>query len=70
MYHLAEVEPGQTVFINGGSSSLGAFSIQFAKAKGAKVIATASGKNESFVRQMGADEVCASSPPKVLSDTA
>lgn len=57
IYKLAKVEVDQTVFVNGGSSSVGAFAIQFAKAKGAKVIATASGKNEACVRKMGADEV-------------
>ncbi|KAL1730508.1 hypothetical protein EV714DRAFT_284168 [Schizophyllum commune] len=51
------LEPGQTVFVNGGSSSVGAFAIQIAKAKGAaKVVASASGKNEEFVRGLGADE--------------
>lgn len=54
---LGKLEPDQTIFINGGSSSLGAFAIQFAKARGAKVVATASTKNEAFGRRMGADEV-------------
>ncbi|KAF8968383.1 hypothetical protein BDZ97DRAFT_432692 [Flammula alnicola] len=56
LYKLAKLEPDQTVFINGGSSTVGAFAIQLAKARGAKVVATASGKNEEFVRKMGADE--------------
>jgi len=46
----------QTVLINGGSSATGAFAIQIAKYKGARVVATASGKNEQFVRNLGADE--------------
>lgn len=46
-----------SVFVNGGSSSVGAFAIQIAKAKGATVWASASGKNEQFVRSLGADEV-------------
>lgn len=60
-----KLEAGQTVLINGGSSAVGAFAIQIAKAKGAKVVATASGKNEAFVRRLGADEVsiCDSSLP-------
>ncbi|KAJ3504181.1 hypothetical protein NLJ89_g8070 [Agrocybe chaxingu] len=53
---VAKVEAEQTVFINGGSTSVGAYGIQIAKAKGAKVVATASGKNEAFVKSMGADE--------------
>lgn len=45
------------VFINGGSSAVGIFAIQIAKAKGATVWATASGKNEALVRSLGAEEV-------------
>lgn len=52
-----KIEAGQTVFINGGSSSVGALAIQIAKAKGCKVYASASGKNEEYVRSLGADEV-------------
>lgn len=53
---VGRLEPGQTILINGGSSAVGALAIQIAKAKGAKVYATASTKNEEFVRQQGADE--------------
>lgn len=58
LHTIAQLEPEQTILINGGSSAVGAFAIQIAKARGAKVVATASGKNEDFVRRMGADEVC------------
>jgi NADPH:quinone reductase-like Zn-dependent oxidoreductase len=54
---IAKLESGQTVFINGGSSAVGAFTIQVAKAKGCRVVASASGPNEEFVRNLGADEV-------------
>ncbi|KAH8829659.1 chaperonin 10-like protein [Flagelloscypha sp. PMI_526] len=50
---------GQTALnhlINGGSTSVGAYAIQAAKAKGCTVWASASGKNEGFVRGLGADE--------------
>lgn len=57
LFQVAKLEAGQTVFINGGSTSVGAFAIIFAKARGIKVVASASGKNEAFVRKMGADEV-------------
>ena len=57
LIHVAKLESEQTIFVNGGSSSVGAIAIQIAKAKGARVVATASGKNEAFVRKMGADEV-------------
>jgi len=56
LIHVGKLESEQTVFVNGGSSAVGAFAIQIAKAKGARVVATASGKNEAFVRKMGADE--------------
>ncbi|KAF8188383.1 hypothetical protein BJ912DRAFT_1107585 [Pholiota molesta] len=56
LFKVAKLEAGQTIFINGGSSAVGAFAIQFAKIKGAKVVASASAKNEEFIRKMGADE--------------
>ncbi|EIM82590.1 NAD-P-binding protein [Stereum hirsutum FP-91666 SS1] len=51
-----KLKAGQTLFVNGGSTSVGAFAIIFAKSRGIKVVASASGKNEAFVRRMGADE--------------
>lgn len=54
---VGKLEPDQYIFINGGSSSVGAFAIQIAKAKGCRVVASASGKNETFVKGLGADEV-------------
>ncbi|KDR81832.1 hypothetical protein GALMADRAFT_152645 [Galerina marginata CBS 339.88] len=52
----ANIQSGQTIFIHGGSTSVGAFAIQLAKIRGARVTACASGKNENFVRGIGADE--------------
>lgn len=60
LHKIAKLEPGQTIFVNGGSTAAGAFAIQLAKVIGAKVVATASGRNEEFVRKQGADEVCSS----------
>ncbi|KAK0220344.1 hypothetical protein IW262DRAFT_1556237 [Armillaria fumosa] len=57
LFDCAGLEAGQIVFINGGSSSVGAFAIQIAKVKGAtRVIASASGQNEEFVKSLGTDE--------------
>ncbi|KAK0495808.1 hypothetical protein EDD18DRAFT_1286241 [Armillaria luteobubalina] len=57
LFRCAKFEAGQTVFINGGSSSVGAFAIQIAKAKGAaRVVVSASSQNEEFVKSLGADE--------------
>lgn len=53
---LAHLEAGQTVFVYGGSSGVGAAATLIAKAIGAKVVASASGKNEAFVKGLGADE--------------
>lgn len=57
LFEYDDLQPGQTVFINGASSSVGAYAIQIAKSRGLKVWASASGKNEDFVRGLGADEV-------------
>jgi NADPH:quinone reductase-like Zn-dependent oxidoreductase len=51
------VAPGQRVLIHGGSGAVGGFAVQFARWRGADVIATASAHNLEFVRSLGADEV-------------
>jgi NADPH:quinone reductase-like Zn-dependent oxidoreductase len=51
----ADLGAGQTVLIHGGSGGVGHFAIQIAKARGARVIATASTANQEFLKQMGAD---------------
>jgi NADPH:quinone reductase-like Zn-dependent oxidoreductase len=51
----AKLSAGQTVLIHGGSGGVGTFAIQIAKARGAKVIATASTRNQDLLDQLGAD---------------
>ena len=51
----AKLSSGQTVLIHGGSGGVGTFAIQIAKARGAKVIATASTLNQDLLKQLGAD---------------
>ncbi len=51
----AKVSAGQTVLIHGGSGGVGSFAIQIAKARGAKVFATASTPNQDLLKQLGAD---------------
>jgi NADPH:quinone reductase-like Zn-dependent oxidoreductase len=52
----ADLKPGQRVLIHAAAGGVGHFAVQFAKLKGAYVIGTASGRNEEFVRRLGADE--------------
>lgn len=47
---------GKMVLINGAAGGVGHFAVQLAKWKGAHVIAVASGRHESFLRELGADE--------------
>ena len=56
MFNLANLSSGQRILIAGASGGVGSMAVQLAKAKGAFVIGTASGKNEQFVRDLGADE--------------
>ncbi len=50
-----EMKSGQRVLIQGGSGGVGHFAVQFAHRLGAQVYATASGKNQDFLRELGAD---------------
>jgi NADPH:quinone reductase-like Zn-dependent oxidoreductase len=56
IFDLAHLSSGQRILITGASGGVGSMAVQLAKAKGAFVIGTASGKNESFVRDLGVDE--------------
>jgi NADPH:quinone reductase-like Zn-dependent oxidoreductase len=56
IFDLANLSNGQRILITGASGGVGSMAVQLAKAKGAIVIGTASGKNEQFVRDLGADE--------------
>jgi NADPH:quinone reductase-like Zn-dependent oxidoreductase len=52
-----KLQPGQKILIHGAAGGVGTFAVQLAKWKGAYVIGTASGKNISFLKELGADEV-------------
>lgn len=62
---------GNTVVVNGAAGGVGHFAAQIAKWRGARVIAVASGAQEAFVRDLGADAFIdyAKTPPEdVLHD--
>jgi len=47
---------GQRILITGASGAVGSMAVQLAKTKATHVIGTGSGRNEKFVRELGADE--------------
>lgn len=53
---LMHAESGKTIFISGGTGSLGAMAIPIAKAKGLKVITNGSAGNRERVLELGASE--------------
>lgn len=57
IFELGKLKPGQRILIHGASGGVGSFAVQFAKAKGAYVIGTASAGNLEFLQKIGADEV-------------
>ncbi len=52
----AQLRSGQTVLIHAAAGGVGSFAVQLAKARGAKVIATASAVNIGLVTELGADQ--------------
>ena len=56
IFDTANLREGQRILVTGASGGVGSMAVQLAKAKGAFVIGTASGKNEEFVRSLGVDE--------------
>ena len=57
LFEQAKLTSGQTILIHGAGGSVGGFAVQFAKAKGATVIATATGDDVAYVQSLGADTV-------------
>lgn len=57
LFDIAGLEKGQSVLIHGASGGVGTFAVQFARWKGAFVVATASGTNIEFLKSIGANVV-------------
>jgi len=57
LFQHGNLQRGQRVLIHGASGGVGGFAVQFAKAAGVYVYATASGDGVQAVRDYGADEV-------------
>jgi len=57
LFTVGKLEKGQSVLIQGGGGAAGGAMVQMAKAAGAYVIATASGKGLELAKSLGADEV-------------
>jgi NADPH:quinone reductase-like Zn-dependent oxidoreductase len=57
LFRYGQLKAGQAVLIHGGSGGVGHFAVQFAKAKGARVLTTASTDSLEFARTLGADVV-------------
>jgi len=56
LFEVAQLTAGQKVLIHAAAGGVGNFAVQLAKAKGAYVIGTASGKNQAFLRELGVDK--------------
>jgi NADPH:quinone reductase-like Zn-dependent oxidoreductase len=56
LFEAGGLRPGQKVLIHGAAGGVGGFAVQLAHAKGAHVIGTASKRNQSFLKELGADE--------------
>ncbi len=57
LFEVGGLRPGQSVLIHGASGGVGTFAVQLARATGAKVVGTTSGKNFGMVKSLGADQI-------------
>ena len=57
LFDHGNLQPGQRVLVHGGAGGVGTFAVQFARWRGAHVVATSSERDRSFVSELGADEV-------------
>ncbi|WP_111493858.1 MULTISPECIES: NADP-dependent oxidoreductase [Marinobacter] len=57
LFEMGQLKADDKVLIHAGAGGVGHLAVQFARARGAHVIATASGANADFLATLGADEV-------------
>ena len=57
LFSVGQLEPGQNLFVNGGTTAVGIYAIQLAKAIGCRVTVTGSGKRKEFLTNLGVDRV-------------
>lgn len=59
LFRYAHIKEGDHIFVNGGTTSVGMWAIQIAKANGCRVTATTSGKNYEWLKEtFHVDSVC------------
>lgn len=56
LFDAGQLSAGQTVLIHAAAGGVGHIAVQLARWKGARVIGTASARNEDFLRKLGCDE--------------
>jgi NADPH:quinone reductase-like Zn-dependent oxidoreductase len=64
-YHLVDtgkIDTGQTVLVNGATGGVGQFAVQFAAARGARVLATGGPDMAGHLRDLGATEIIDHTP--------
>jgi NADPH:quinone reductase-like Zn-dependent oxidoreductase len=54
LFQHAKLQAGETLLVHGAAGSVGAFAVELAKTRGARVIATASGHDRAFLLALGA----------------
>lgn len=57
LFEVADLEPGQKILVHAGAGGVGHLAVQFALARGAHVVATASAGNRDFLSELGVHEV-------------
>jgi len=55
LHHHAKIQKGQKILIHAAAGGVGHFAVQLAKLSGLQVYATASSKNETFLKELGVD---------------